>query len=113
MARTPLRGARIIADQIGTLIRVNPRPSASSAAIPFMMLRKQKPALPVVQDDLATKLAAEARTCPTCSYAITNPMTDRCPRCFSMVALSEHTNCGECSHQGSCEFQKLHAMRTK
>ena len=68
--------------------------------------------LPVVQIDLAEKLATEVRTCPTCRYIITNPMTDKCPRCFSAVALSEHTNCGDCSHQGACEFQKLHAMQT-
>lgn len=60
---------------------------------------------------IAEKLALEVRTCPTCSYTIANPMTDRCPRCFSPVALSEHTNCGECTHQGNCEFEKLKAGR--
>jgi hypothetical protein len=69
--------------------------------------------LPVVQEDLAMKLAAELRTCVTCGYSVTNPMTDRCPRCFAAIALSEHTNCGDCSHQGACEFQKLHAMKQK
>jgi len=53
---------------------------------------------------LAEKLRSEQRTCPTCGYAISNPMTDRCPRCFGTVHLSEHTNCGSCSHQGNCEF---------
>jgi uncharacterized paraquat-inducible protein A len=69
--------------------------------------------LPVIQEDLASKLASEVRSCPTCSYTVSNPMTDRCPRCFSSVPLSEHTNCGECSHQGACEFQKLHAIRNQ
>jgi hypothetical protein len=82
--------------------------------------RKAKPAkpqpmpgtimLPVVQgvaESLEAKLRAEIRNCPTCGYQIPNPMTDRCPRCFSMVPLSEHTNCGECSHQGNCEFQHI------
>jgi hypothetical protein len=78
-----------------------------------MLLRRKKslPTLPVVDDGLAQKLASELRTCPTCSYSISNPMTDRCPRCFGAVPLSEHTNCGECSHQGACEFQKLQAMK--
>ncbi|MBS1911705.1 MAG: hypothetical protein JST22_06950 [Bacteroidetes bacterium] len=61
--------------------------------------------LPVLNDPaLARKLASEVRTCPTCSYEITNPMNDRCPRCFTTVPLSEHTNCGECSHQGNCTY---------
>lgn len=62
--------------------------------------------LPVLNDNpaLAQKLASEVRVCPTCSYDITNPMNDRCPRCFTVVPLSEHTNCGECSHQGNCTY---------
>lgn len=56
---------------------------------------------------LTEKLRSEQRTCPTCGYHITNPMTDRCPRCFGAVPLSEHTNCGSCSHQGNCEFHHL------
>jgi len=55
---------------------------------------------------LEEKLRLETRTCGTCRYVINNPMTDRCPRCFSIVPLSEHTNCGECSHQGNCAFQQ-------
>jgi hypothetical protein len=61
-------------------------------------------ALPVLNDTLEDKLKKEMRTCPTCSYTVNNPMTDRCPRCFSMIPLSEHTNCGECSHQGDCTY---------
>lgn len=67
-------------------------------------------ALPIVDPDsisLEEKLRLEVRTCVTCGYRINNPMTDRCPRCFSTVPLSEHTNCGECLHQGNCEFKKL------
>jgi len=64
--------------------------------------------LPVLNDGdaltLDEKLAMENRRCPTCGYAITNPMNDRCPRCFGIVPLSEHTNCGECSHQGNCSY---------
>jgi ribosomal protein S27AE len=76
------------------------------------MLRRKSPStvtLSVI--DLEQKLASEHRTCPTCRYSIPNPMTDKCPRCFAAVPLSEHTNCGECSHQGACEFQKLHALK--
>ena len=61
--------------------------------------------LPVIQDAaMQAKLRSEVRYCGTCSYEIRNPMTDRCPRCFSNVALSEHTDCGECSHQGNCSY---------
>lgn len=56
------------------------------------------------RDALERKLAMEIRLCPTCNYSITNPMSDRCPRCFTTVPLSEHTNCGECSHQGNCTY---------
>jgi hypothetical protein len=69
-------------------------------------------ALPVLNnsgsESLEAKLRAELRYCGTCSYEINNPMTDRCPRCFSLVPLSEHTNCGDCSHQGNCTFQQMH-----
>lgn len=83
-----------------------------------MLLRRSKspdpqPDAQAVADELARKLATEVRTCLTCGYSVGNPMTDRCPRCFAMIALSEHTNCGDCSHQGACEFQKLHAMGQK
>jgi hypothetical protein len=65
--------------------------------------------LPVVDaaasGSLEAKLRSEVRHCPTCGYQIINPMTDRCPRCFGSVPLSEHTNCGECAHQGNCAFQ--------
>lgn len=68
--------------------------------------RPPLPALPVLNGtadaELQRKLSMEIRTCPTCSYTVTNPMNDRCPRCFTTVPLSEHTNCGECSHQGNC-----------
>lgn len=53
---------------------------------------------------LDQKLELETRHCPTCGYTITNPMNDRCPRCFGVVPLSDHTNCGECSHQGNCTY---------
>jgi len=61
---------------------------------------------------LLEKLRAEQRRCPQCNYEIADPLTDRCPRCYSAVARVE-TNCGECSHQGACEFSKLaqHAPR--
>lgn len=52
--------------------------------------------------ELQRKLSMEIRHCPTCRYEVTNPMNERCPRCFAVVPLSEHTNCGECSHQGNC-----------
>lgn len=54
------------------------------------------------------KLRRELRICATCSYQIINPMTDRCPRCFSSVPLSEHTNCGECDYKGNCALAELH-----
>jgi len=64
--------------------------------------------LPVLNNgvdlSLEQKLQLEVRRCPTCGYTISNPMNDRCPRCFSTVPLSEHTNCGECSHQGNCTY---------
>lgn len=64
--------------------------------------------LPVLQGNVALtldqKLELEVRRCPTCNYTITNPMNDRCPRCFGIVPLSEHTNCGDCSHQGNCTY---------
>jgi hypothetical protein len=76
--------------------------------------RKPKPVanlLPVLNntgsESLEAKLRAELRYCATCNYEIINPMTDRCPRCFSLVPLSEHTNCGDCSHQGNCAFHQI------
>jgi hypothetical protein len=56
---------------------------------------------------LQQKLRLEMRVCGTCGYEISNPMTDRCPRCFNTVPLSEHTNCGDCTHQGNCAFQQF------
>lgn len=74
--------------------------------------RPALPALPVLNGtaamELQRKLDMEIRTCPTCGYTVTNPMNDRCPRCFSTVPLSEHTNCGECSHQGNCTHAGEH-----
>lgn len=73
----------------------------------------QLPGLTVLNgapDDLERKLAMEVRLCPTCNYTITNPMSDRCPRCFTTVPLSEHTNCGECSHQGNCAYGGGHSI---
>ncbi|MGE3802356.1 MAG: hypothetical protein AB7H80_15175 [Candidatus Kapaibacterium sp.] len=58
--------------------------------------------------DHQEKLKREIRLCATCSYQIINPMTDRCPRCFSLVQLSEHTNCGECDYQGNCALAEVH-----
>lgn len=57
------------------------------------------------------KLRREMRICPTCSYHIINPMTDRCPRCFSAVPLSEHTNCGDCDYKGNCALAELHGKK--
>jgi hypothetical protein len=62
------------------------------------------PVLNAGNAELMQKLDLELRLCPTCSYRIVNPMNDRCPRCFTVVPLSEHTNCGECSHQGNCTY---------
>jgi len=76
------------------------------------LFKRKKPsapepiALPVLNNDLQRKLEMEIRTCATCSYTITNPMNDRCPRCFAVVPLSEHTNCGECTQQGNCAHQQ-------
>ncbi|MEP7217611.1 MAG: hypothetical protein ABI876_01775 [Bacteroidota bacterium] len=81
----------------------------------FRRKGKEKPAgsglaleLPILGNgadtELLRKLDMEIRSCPTCSYSIANPMNDRCPRCFTLVPLSEHTNCGECSHQGNCTY---------
>ena len=60
-----------------------------------------------------SKLKSEVRICPTCSYRIVNPMTDRCPRCFGAVQLSEHTNCGECDYQGNCALADVHRQMQK
>lgn len=48
----------------------------------------------------------EQRVCPDCAYAILNPLTDRCPRCFALVPRVE-INCGSCTHQGNCDFVHL------
>ncbi len=73
-----------------------------------MFKRKNKNlTLPVLNGGelpLTEKLRLETRRCITCGYTIANPMNDRCPRCFAVVPLSEHTNCGECSHQGNCTY---------
>lgn len=54
--------------------------------------------------ELHRKLDMEIRYCPMCGYKVSNPMNDRCPRCFTVVPLSEHTNCGECTQQGNCTY---------
>ncbi len=51
-------------------------------------------------------LRSERRSCPQCGFVINNPMTDRCPRCFSHVERKEE-NCGSCTWQGNCEFAHL------
>lgn len=60
------------------------------------------------EEEHRAKLKSEVRTCPTCSYEVVNPMTDKCPRCFSTVPLSEHTNCGECDYKGNCALAEIH-----
>jgi predicted Zn-ribbon and HTH transcriptional regulator len=52
------------------------------------------------------QLRREKRQCPRCGYDIMNPLSDRCPRCFSAVERTE-TNCGSCTWQGNCEFGHL------
>lgn len=72
------------------------------------------PSQPGSADTHEEQLRREERRCPECGYAILNPLTDRCPRCFSAVARKE-TNCGSCTWQGNCEFAHLaheHKKRT-
>lgn len=52
------------------------------------------------------QLRSERRNCPRCGYDILNPLTDRCPRCFSHVERTA-ANCGSCTWQGNCEFVHL------
>ncbi len=61
---------------------------------------------------LEQQLAAERRECGQCGYAVLNPLTDRCPRCFAHIARTE-LECGSCTHQGNCEFARAatHARR--
>ena len=82
-----------------SLFNIKSRKPAPAPATTFALPVLNEPALTLEQ-----KLDKELRTCPTCSYSVNNPMTDRCPRCFSLIPLSEHTNCGECSHQGDCTY---------
>jgi hypothetical protein len=63
--------------------------------------------LPATSPEHLAKLQTEERRCPTCTFRIINPMTDRCPRCFSSVPPSDHTNCGECDYQGNCELAQI------
>jgi len=88
-----------------------------------MFRRKRKVALRELSEEFSekvkneadeahrAKLASETRTCSTCGYYIRNPMTDRCPRCFTVVPPSDHTNCGECDFQGNCALADLQRLR--
>ena len=58
------------------------------------------------------RLRSEIRNCPECAYQIVNPMTDRCPRCFTSVPPSEHTNCGECDYKGNCALAEVQQSRS-
>ena len=58
------------------------------------------------------QLLAERRACPQCGYEILNPLTDRCPRCFSRVARVE-TDCGSCTWQGNCDFAKIASLQKR
>ena len=69
--------------------------------------------LPATSPEHLAKLEAEERRCPTCGFRIINPMTDHCPRCFSSVPPSDHTNCGECDYQGNCELAQLKQGKRK
>lgn len=64
-----------------------------------------------VEAEHQAHLRSEIRTCPVCSYEVINPMTDRCPRCFSAVPPSDHTNCGECDYKGNCALAEVHQAR--
>ena len=70
-------------------------------------VRLELEVLPASSPEHRAKLQTEERRCPTCRFMIINPMTDRCPRCFSSVPPSDHTNCGECDYQGNCELAQI------
>jgi hypothetical protein len=58
---------------------------------------------------LQQKLTREMRICPTCSLEITNPFTERCPRCFTLLPKLS-LNCQGCIHQLLCpvaQFSKV------
>jgi hypothetical protein len=41
--------------------------------------------------------------CPLCRYEIVNPLTDRCPRCLTTVAVAKPA-CGECVYHSGCDI---------
>ena len=50
---------------------------------------------------LREQLAAEARICPQCRFAISSPFMERCPRCFTPVPRGK-VDCAGCFHKAIC-----------
>jgi hypothetical protein len=50
--------------------------------------------------------ANEQRVCAQCAYAVLNPFTDRCPRCFTALPPVE-THCASCLVQGNCAHARV------
>ncbi len=50
---------------------------------------------------LEAKLQTELRICPTCRCEITNPFSERCPRCLTIVPVND-PGCSKCVHNSGC-----------
>ena len=50
---------------------------------------------------LEEQLKLEERVCPDCSYHVTNPLYERCPRCYAVLPKLE-LYCQGCLHHSHC-----------
>ncbi len=50
---------------------------------------------------LDQQLQQEQRVCPQCRYTLTNPFSERCPRCLTFVPVND-PGCSKCVHQSGC-----------
>ena len=50
---------------------------------------------------LEEQLQREQRVCLACGYEVTNPLVERCPRCFFQLPVIE-VHCEGCFHHFSC-----------
>ncbi|MBI3578776.1 MAG: hypothetical protein HY089_05110 [Ignavibacteriales bacterium] len=55
---------------------------------------------------LEEQLRSEARMCSQCSYIITNPFTERCPRCLTVVPVMD-PGCSKCIHNAGCPASSM------
>jgi rubrerythrin len=54
---------------------------------------------------LEEPLKQETRVCRTCNYEVTNPFTEKCPRCLTAVPKIE-VYCESCISSKQCHYTR-------